>query len=196
MPATASHPQPELQQLRPGEAIERIPPLPSQTIPYTNTIKREPVQKTEPFEGGRPAPPPLGARLLLRQPAQGRPRGGLWGPVLPTCCRQAALPTLPCLGLPSPHSSTVAAAESCARGNGLPQLSDTPPKRAAAGTWEVLTTDKNDEPFLDRCVCECGWQPHFGHLAGSPCSTRNEGSSLPARLPACGTGRSGGWAHR
>eukprot|EP00200_Dunaliella_tertiolecta_P001217 CAMPEP_0202362156 /NCGR_PEP_ID=MMETSP1126-20121109/14434_1 /ASSEMBLY_ACC=CAM_ASM_000457 /TAXON_ID=3047 /ORGANISM="Dunaliella tertiolecta, Strain CCMP1320" /LENGTH=305 /DNA_ID=CAMNT_0048956257 /DNA_START=181 /DNA_END=1098 /DNA_ORIENTATION=+ len=41
----------ELQQLRIGEAIERIPPLPSQTIPYRNTIKREPVQKTEPFEG-------------------------------------------------------------------------------------------------------------------------------------------------
>jgi hypothetical protein len=40
-----------LQQLRVGEAIERIPALPSQTIPYKNTIKRDPVQKTEPFEG-------------------------------------------------------------------------------------------------------------------------------------------------
>lgn len=43
--------QDELQQLQVGEAIERIPPLPSQRIPYTNTIKRVPVQKTEPFEG-------------------------------------------------------------------------------------------------------------------------------------------------
>ena len=40
-----------MQQLRVGEAIERIPALPSQTIPYKNTIKRDPVQKTEPFEG-------------------------------------------------------------------------------------------------------------------------------------------------
>lgn len=43
--------QAELQELRVGEAIERIPARPNQRIPYENTTKRPPPLKPDPFEG-------------------------------------------------------------------------------------------------------------------------------------------------
>lgn len=43
--------QTELQELKQGEAIERIPARPNQRIPYENTTKRPPPLKPDPFEG-------------------------------------------------------------------------------------------------------------------------------------------------
>mmetsp|Transcript_37038 Transcript_37038/g.93402 ORF Transcript_37038/g.93402 Transcript_37038/m.93402 type:complete len:293 (+) Transcript_37038:28-906(+) len=41
----------ELQELKVGQAIERIPARPGQRIPYENTTKRPPPLKPDPFEG-------------------------------------------------------------------------------------------------------------------------------------------------
>lgn len=43
--------QAELQELKQGQAIERIPARPNQRIPYENTTKRPPPLKPDPFEG-------------------------------------------------------------------------------------------------------------------------------------------------
>lgn len=63
----------ELQQLKPGDVLERIPAAPSQRLPYETTGKLPPPLRPDPFEG---------TWEVLTQDAEGRPfldRHDVWG---------------------------------------------------------------------------------------------------------------------
>lgn len=73
LPCAAARPQSELQQLKPGDVLERIPAAPSQRLPYETTGKLPPPLRPDPFEG---------TWEVLTQDAEGRPfldRHDVWG---------------------------------------------------------------------------------------------------------------------